>query len=351
MARLGLAALLRRLGDNPSSAVIFLHGPEEFLRERAVAAVIDRTLDPATRDFNLDQLRGGDTTADGLASLLATPPMMADRRVVVVRDVQGLSVKAREVVEAAAAAPSAGLVLILVGAIPSGSKAKFYDNLHRLALSVEFAQVDSADLPGWLIEHAESAHGVEIELDAARAWSAAIGSELGVLVTEVEKAVAYIGDRKRITREDVKAVGGYIPRVDRWAWMDLVGERKFVEALEQVPELLESGENGVGLVIALASHVLKLGMLVDGGREGLERNLSGNQRWLANKLPPQARKWNLGQIDRAVSELVRADKLLKSASLGDRAAIEELLLRLADDSGAPKGIRMPRRTTAAASLG
>ena len=33
--------------------------------------------DPGTRDFNLDQLRGGDVTPEALASILATPPMMA----------------------------------------------------------------------------------------------------------------------------------------------------------------------------------------------------------------------------------------------------------------------------------
>jgi DNA polymerase-3 subunit delta len=333
MARLSLSALLRRLGERPASAVIFLHGAEEYRRERAVQSIVETLLDPATRDFNLDQLRGGDATPEGLGSLLATPPMMAEYRIVILREVQGLSPKAREVVEAVVTRPFSGLVLILVATIPSGSKAKFYDTLLSGALSVDFPAVDAEDLPGWLIEHAETEHEVKIELDAARAWSAAIGAELGVLATEVEKAVAYVGDRKRITLEDVKAVGGYIPRVDRWSWIDLVGERKFVAALDQLPELLDSGESGVGLVLAIGTHLLRLGLLVDGGREGLERNVQSNQRWLINKLQPQVRRWTLEQIDRGLTELLRSDRLLKSASLGDRQVMEELLLRLAYDGG------------------
>lgn len=332
---MSLSALLRRLGERPESAVVFLHGAEAYQRERAVQSIIEVFLDPATRDFNFDQLRGSDATPEGLASLLATPPMMAEHRVVLVRDAQGLSPKAREVVESVAAKPAAGTVFVVVATIPGGSSAKFYTTLRSAALSVEFPAVHADDLPGWLIEHAREEHGVEIELDAARAWSAAIGSELGVLAVEVEKAVAYVGARKRITLDDVKAIGGYIPRVDRWGWIDLIGERRYVEALNQLPELLDSGENGVALISAIGSHLLRLGILVEGGTDALDRHLPPNQRWLIRKLPPQARKWTRARIDRAISDLLRADRLRKTNSaLTDRQVMEELLLRLAAESGA-----------------
>src|SRR5690606_31125498 len=103
----------RHLEQEQPAGAYFLHGEEEHLREAAVQRVVDAALDPATRDFNFDQLRGDDVTPETLASILATPPMMADHRVVVVRDVQGLSPKAREVVESVASSPPAGLVLIL----------------------------------------------------------------------------------------------------------------------------------------------------------------------------------------------------------------------------------------------
>ncbi len=338
MPGMSLSALLRRLGEQPDSAVVFLHGAEAYQRERAVQSIIEIFLDPATRDFNFDQLRGSDATPEGLGSLLATPPMMARHRVVLVRDAQGLSPKAREVVESAVARPPEGTVFVVVATIPGGSSAKFYTTLKSAALSVEFPAVHADDLPGWLIEHAREEHGVEIELDAARAWSSAIGSELGVLSVEVEKAVAYIGTRKQITRDDVKAIGGYIPRVDRWGWIALIGERRYVEALNQLPELLDSGESGVTLISAIGSHLLRLGILVEGGTDALDRHLPPNQRWLIRKLPPQARKWTRARIDRAVSDLLRADRLRKTNSaLTDRQVMEELLLRLAAEEKASDG--------------
>jgi DNA polymerase III subunit delta len=329
MPRLNPASLLERLRQRPPAAVVFLYGDEDYLREQAGQAVLELFLDSSTRDFNYDQLRGGDASAEGLASLLATPPLLAEHRVVLIREAQHLSPKARTVVESVLARPPSGLVLVLTARIPAGSKAKFYDALRSAALAVEFPALDVADLPGWLVERASSEHGVRLELDAARALGAAIGSDLGVLAVELAKAAAYVADRRQVTLEDVRAVGGYLPRVDRWAWLDRVGEKRFAEALAELPDLLDAGETGVGLVIGVGAHLLRLGILLDGGREALERHLRPNQLWLARRLEPQARRWRSAEIDAALGELLRTDRLLKSASLSDRQAIEELLLRLA----------------------
>lgn len=322
------ARLEAQLSTRPDAAVYFLHGEEDHLREAAVDQVVAAFLDAATRDFNFDQLRGGDVSADALASILATPPMMATYRVVVLREVQGLAQKARELVEATAAQPPAGLVLVVSGQKPSGSKARFYDQLRKLATTVEFPRLSLNDLPGWLMDRARDEHGKEVELDAARALVSAIGSHLGVLSTELEKLASFAGEREVLTLDDVRAVGGYVPRVDRWAWFDLVGERRFDEALRLLPELLESGESGVGLVAGIGGHLVRVALAVAGGREALEKQLPPNQRWLARRVGSAASAWTVREIDQALADLLRTDRLLKSAPMGDRHAMEELLLRL-----------------------
>lgn len=327
MPQIRINALDRTLRERAGGA-FFFHGDEAHLREEAAARVVDAYLDPATRDFNLDQLRGADVTADDLASVLATPPMMADWRVVVLRDAQGLSVKAREAVEAAAARPEPGLVLVVTAAIPGASKAKFYDNLKKKAVSIEFAALSADDAPGWLMETARENGGMELEPAAARAIVGAMGTDLGQLSSELRKLAAYVQDRKRITVDDVRAVGGAIPRQDRWAWFDMVAERRFREALAALPVLLESGESGVGLVIGMGGQLLKVALVCAGGQAALEAELKSFQRWKARGVVGQARKWTLPEIDRALEELLRSDRLLKSASMTDRQAIEELLLRL-----------------------
>jgi DNA polymerase-3 subunit delta len=318
----------RTLRDRVAGGAFFFFGDEDYLREEAVGKVVAAYLDPSTRDFNFDQLRGGDVTADDLASIVATPPMMAEHRVVVVRDAQGLSVKAREVVEAVAKSTDPGLILVISAVIPGGSKARFYDELKKHSVSVEYGQLSQDDAPGWVMETAREELGVEVDPEAARALVGGIGVDLGTLGSELRKLAAYAQDRKRVTVDDVRAVGGIIPRQDRWAWFDMISERRFREALETLPVLLESGENGVGLVIGMGGQLLKVALVCAGGQQALERELKPFQKWMARRIVPVARKWTLPEIDQALTELLRTDRLLKSASLSDRQAIEELLLRM-----------------------
>jgi DNA polymerase-3 subunit delta len=179
-----------------------------------------------------------------------------------------------------------------------------------------------------MMDHASEVHGVELDPEAARAVVAAIGADLGMLRSELAKLVAYAGDRKRLTLDDVRAVGGSVPRQDRWAWFDLIADRKFRDALATLPTLLEAGENAVGLVIGIGGQLLKVGIVCAGGQGALERELKPFQRWMAKRIVPQARRWTLPEVDAALCELLRTDRLLKSASLTDRQAMEELLLRL-----------------------
>ena len=69
----------------------YLHGDDLFSKEEAVRALIAVHLAEATRDFNLDLLRGNEVDPEAMASVLATPPMMAEWRVVVIREVEGLA--------------------------------------------------------------------------------------------------------------------------------------------------------------------------------------------------------------------------------------------------------------------
>jgi DNA polymerase III delta subunit len=49
---------------------------------------------------------------------------------------------------------------------------------------------------------------------------------------------------------------------------------------------------------------------------------------LAKRVATQARVWTAPAIDDALDDLLRADRLLKSAPLSDRQVLEELLLRM-----------------------
>ncbi len=308
----------------------YLHGDDEFRKEEVVRALVEAHLDPATRDFNFDPLRGTEVDTETLASMLGTPPMMAEWRVVVVREVEGLasSARSRDILLQFASAPPPGLALIMSCTVPQGSKAKFYRELARSARSLEFQPITPADVPGWLMGRGRERYGIEIDVLAAQALGSAIGPNLGVLTQELEKLKDFVGERARVTVADVQAAGTSLPSQDRWRWFDLVGDGRIEEALGTLGVLMGQGESGVGLVIGLTTHLLRLGIVAEGGAGALEAVLPPHQRWLAKRLVAQARRWRTEEIDDALEGLLRVDRLLKSSPVSDEHHVEEWLLGL-----------------------
>src|SRR5919107_3730516 len=88
-------ALFRSLGKGEVAPVYYLHGLEDVLKDEAVRAILDRALDPAMRDFNLDQRSASQLDPEDIHALCNTLPMMAERRVVVLRDLEAWRRKAK----------------------------------------------------------------------------------------------------------------------------------------------------------------------------------------------------------------------------------------------------------------
>ena len=317
--------LAKALAKGVRGGVWLIHGSEEWLREEAVRRLVQAHLDPATRDFNLDQIQATSFDAEMLASICQTPPMMAEWRVVIVRDAQALAANARtrSLVEELIANCPPGLALVFSGDI---SAAGIWNKVRKSAIAVECKPLAIGDVPVWLSDRAEE-RGVEIDAQAARALAGALGAELGVLAQELAKLIDYVGDRARIRIADVREIVGHIPRVNRWDWFETVASTRFNEARSSLPVLLDA-ESGIGLLIGLGPQLLRIGIMLTAGEQALTEMLPPNQRWLARRIRDHAKRWNLDTLDAALDDLLRADRLLKSTSLDERQVLDELLLRM-----------------------
>jgi DNA polymerase-3 subunit delta len=319
-------ALRKSIARGDRGGVFFLHGDEEYLKDEVIQVIIKAHLDPATRDFNLDELRAQGLDPETLASITQTPPLLSEWRVVIVREAQALaaSSRMRSVVELLVERNIPGLALVFAGQV-ADRKARFWQMLEKKARTVDFATLPQSELPDWLIERAHN-NGVTLEAGAARALAAAAGPELGRLIRELDKLADFVAARKRISADDVRNLVGHIPHQNRWDWFDRIGEARFADARRTLPVLLED-ETAVGLVIGLGSHLLRVGIARTGGERVLADALPPHQRWLASRIAKQARNWSAHELDAALDDLLRADRLLKSASLDERQVMEELLLR------------------------
>jgi len=80
-----------------------------------------------------------------------------------------------------------------------------------------------------------------------------VGMDTRQLVMEAEKLTLYLGDRKEITVDDVKAITSSSAEAIAWDFTDALGERRLDEALKIFRQLIFQGEAPVALMFAIES--------------------------------------------------------------------------------------------------
>src|SRR5205809_900344 len=88
MGALTFDALLRSLKQGAPDPVYYLHGEEDVLKDEAVRVLLERAVDPAARDFNVDQRTAADLDPEAFNALVNTPPILAATRAVVLRGME-----------------------------------------------------------------------------------------------------------------------------------------------------------------------------------------------------------------------------------------------------------------------
>ncbi|MEJ2337858.1 MAG: hypothetical protein P8Y15_03100, partial [Gemmatimonadales bacterium] len=170
--------LQQALSRGDVEGAFFLFGDAPQQRDAAARRIVDEALEPSTRDFNLDRFRADEVDAETLAAALHTPPMLGDRRVVLLVEAQELGTAAVNVVEAALDALPCGLTFVITAGPASGKAEKTMKGFARRCRSFEWRVPREDALPGWLLDQARARHGYELSERAAQAVADAIGPEL-----------------------------------------------------------------------------------------------------------------------------------------------------------------------------
>lgn len=342
--------LFRALKDGRFDPLYYFHGGDEFLKESAVRDVVRVATDPATRDFNLEIRRGGEVDAATLTDLLGTPPMMADRRVVILRDVSALKKDARTALDRYLISPSADLVVVLVA--PAGVKPD--KALESATVAIPFEPLSGDRVPKWIAHHAREVLKTSIEPRAAEQLQAAAGDDLQQLAAELEKLAAFVlqratdGGSAVIDEKAIEAVVGVQRGETTGDFLDRLAERDATGALALVEHVLQLPKTGaVPLVMMMGAQTLAIGWAraaLAGGMSpsGLVNGLMDlfkvkgvmlGRGWLdAAKAASRAAtsgKWTDAAIDDALEALLIADALLKETGVStDEQVITDLVFAM-----------------------
>ena len=345
MASAGEKALHAALKSRTFDPVYYFFGEDDFLKQGAVRDLVAAAVDPATRDFNLEQRRGPELDAEALDALLGTPPMLAERRVVVIREVDKLRKDARALLDRHLKHAAPDTVLLLVA--PAGAKAD--KGLAGRGTAVEFAPLTADRVLKWVHHHASTVLDRQITAAAAALLIEAAGADLAQLAVELEKLASY--SAATIDEDAVSAIVGVRRGESLGALLDAVAARDATTALELVgPVLQQPKTTAVSIVMNLTTQTLALSYGAALRERGTPPRAMFNEymallketgafpgRPWGEAVTAWSRatdQWNAPALDAALSALLAADAALKESRLSsDEQLLTSLILALCGAGG------------------
>jgi DNA polymerase-3 subunit delta len=322
--------------------VYLVVGQDDWRRAEAVDRIVAQHLEPQERALNLDRLDASEADVQEVLTKADTLPFFGQTRVVVVHGLDRMPAAGQERLAAYLEAGPPPSVLVLE-ARSLDRRRKLAAVLARVADAIAAEPLDARGAAAWAVARARSL-GKRMTTQAARALVAAAGVDLHALAGEVDKLVAYAGDRPTVDVADVEAVAAHGAEVSVFALTDAVGEGHAEAALRVLHRLLER-ENPVGLLALLAGHFRALlyarALEARGASPAEVRAALGSRAWLYRRYQEQTKRFGHHLLE-LHQEIERADLALKTSGAPADVVLEGLVVRLCLARSRPSDAPSPR---------
>lgn len=314
----------------PASApppVTLVTGPEELLRDRAVADVVRRAR-AADPDSEVHDLAAAALDA-GVVTGHASPSLFGEFTVIVVQDVQDAHDDVAAELKAYLADPPGGAALVLVH--PGGVKGKSLLDAARAAgaVVVECKQVKwESDKLHFVQTEFAAAHR-RIAPDAAAALVDAVGTDLRELASACAQLVA--DTTGTVDRQVVERYHAGRVEVSGFKVADAAVEGRPEEALRLLRHALATGADPVPVNAAIAAGLRNLarvgGMSRNARPDDVAREL-GIAPFQVRKARGQLAGWTPEGVSAAITAVAAADEQIKGAGADPVYALEKAIVTI-----------------------
>ena len=346
-------------GQGALRAGYVLAGDEVFLQDRCRAAVLKAFVPPEMKDFCLSDLDLASTPIFEVLDRAQTPSLMAPFQVIFVRGVKTLYGRGAKKDEFAALeryfkSPNPQALILFVAdfvRIPTDARRMELEDKNRYERltetlgehcgMVELARVSEEDAMRWATATAQEG-GAKLEPDAARELVDALGADMMLVVSELEKLLLYTHGRGRITLGDVETMVLAAKQRSLYELTDAISQHNRAKALALLDGLLNSSDAGEDAAIG---HLYMLARTFRQMLVILEKNVRDSRAiwqalWQGFRMPPfaaddlirQARRYkSRRELTRALRLIARADLELRSSPPDKRLVLERLVYDLASE--------------------
>ena len=321
----------RALSQGSLPSVLLFEGEEEQLKQEALSALRGAVLPAGMEALNETVLEDPET--DRLIADAETQPFMADRRLVVVRDLPALSGRAEadeKLISWLPAVPESTILLFYCTGKPDGRK-KLYSAVKKLGGIVAFSPLRGAELVRFVTDAFRQA-GKECDERTAEYLIFTVGDDAGLLRSEITKLASYAGDRPAILSSDVAALATPSTECTVFQMVDAVVTGQKSRALLLLRNQLLSGTDRMNILAMLLrqyrllQHIKIMQYEKRGG--DFIRSALGVPSFAVEQYLRQASGYTGGQVKNAVRICFDTEYAVKSGRIQQEGAVESVVIRL-----------------------
>jgi len=318
-----------------------LHGEETFFID-LIQEEIGKLIPDDQKDFNFDLLYGSDVSPAQVLGIARSFPMMAEKRVVIVRDFLKLGENTDDGslndFAAYAEQPNPATLLCLIDAKYPDKRTLLGKTLVKSQTTgvYEFDVLPVYKLPEWVIDWTRHTHGKTIEPEAARILSEMGGQDLTLLSTEIDKVCTFVDTSDRITTDDIKKTSGSYRDYSVIELKNAVLSRNLEQALGIAEQMLLKNNYSAGEVIKTVGffynvfgNIWQICRLTEKGlsKDQVRNHLGIKSNYFFNAQWSEASRFNLAEMPEIFEALLDADSAAKGFSTLDTSSIFLLLIK------------------------
>lgn len=337
-AKLDLASQCKTIMDDVRMGIFhpiyLLMGDEPYYPDLVCQTIIDHCVDEYSKDFNETICYGLDVTPEKIVFQAREFPMMAERRLIVIRDAQLMD--GLEQLDVYCKQPIDSTVLVILMRKASLDKRKaLYKTLKDKAIIVDSPMLRDYEMPSWIKSYVRSL-SLNIEEPAVALLSEYVGTELSNVSNEILKITKNLpSGSNTITVNDVERNVGLSRRFSVFELNKCLSTRDAVGALKIAANMGSVARfampQAVSALFLHFSRIFKYGVLLSSVRqpsaEDKARVLAGISPYFYREYDTAVRHYPSDKAEKIISLLCEYDYLGKGGD-GGNAQQGELLLEL-----------------------
>ncbi len=329
MAIIDAQKLYKDLEKAQLSPLYFLFGEEPYLLNQSVERFKNAVLTEGAIDFNYSSFYASDADINTIKDAVETLPMMASRRLVILKEAQDLSDKEWIELESLIESPVESSVFVILASRIDKRKRQIRLLLDKVEC-VEFKKPYENQVPSW-VNYIAQTLGLAISHEGIHLLHRLVGHNLTEIEGELKKLGEFVGGHRRIEVQDVAQVVSRSKEENVFDFTKAIGENDRVRALEHLVYLIDQGQSEVGIVSLVARHIRILLAL----KKGMDEGLHGAKLAHYAQVPPyflesyldQSRLWTQRKLESTLVVLSETDRALKSSPLSSHIWLENMVLK------------------------